>query len=180
MQYEYQLDETDFLTFHLFSVSKNKRMTRQRWRSGLTTGLGSIAMAFLSQNAGLDNLFYSWLIFGILAIFLYPFYLKNVWKRHYKRNIMENHAEKVGIPSTLEFTDQQILTSSTFVKSQIDLSQLKTIIEIKNYLFVELKYGDTIVIPTAKIKELDHLKQQLETLSDQLDIGYIKELNWKW
>ena len=115
-----------------------------------------------------------------MAIFLYPFYLKSVWKRHYKRNIIENHAEKIGVNSTLEFTDQQILTSSTFVKSQIDLSQLKTIIEIKNYLFVELKYGDTIVIPTAKIKALDHLKQQLETLSDQLDIGYIKELNWKW
>ncbi len=180
MQYEYQLDEIDLLTFQLFTVSKNKRMTRRRWRSGILTGLGSIVLAFFSKNNGLETLFYYWLIFGVLILFLYPFYVKNVWKRHYKRHVIENHSERMGLLSTLEFTDKQILTSSSFMQSQIDLNQLKLIIEIKDYLFLQLKYGDTLVIPQAKIKELDHLKKQLETLSDQLDIGYIKELDWKW
>ena len=85
MTFTYILTENDFLQNQLFVASKSKRVKKQRIKSWITVSLVFLVLSFLFYESGNTIMTYYFLGLGILAVCLYPFYLKWFYKRYYKK-----------------------------------------------------------------------------------------------
>lgn len=64
-------------------------------------------------------------------------------------------------------------------ESKIFVSALECIDETGDYFFVKLKTGEALIIPKSEVPA-GAVKNYLQALSQQLNIPYNSNLNWKW
>lgn len=52
--------------------------------------------------------------------------------------------------------------------------------EIKDYFFIALKTGVSIMIPKSEIIDVEAVRTELKMIAEKIGINFISELNWKW
>lgn len=173
------LDEKDHLTFQLYIASKTKRIQNIRLKSWIYTTVALASLAFLfhiSNNKFLRNYF---LAFTILSAFLYPFYSRYRYKKHYARHVRENLKNMINTPFTIRFDETSINTVDKTGSTTTHKTEITEIIELNEYFFLKTTYGYSMVIPKRQSSEIPDLDNQLNEIVKQ-GASYTKDLDWAW
>ncbi|WPP52683.1 YcxB family protein [Catalinimonas niigatensis] len=180
MEYKYTIEESDYLTHQLYSVSQSKPAIRRRRRGwAITTGFFFILALF--YYAGSDTIpAYSFLLIGMLSLFLYPLYYRWRYKRHYRKYIREQFANNFGKSTSLSFEDDHILAKDDDSESKIGYAQIEIISKLPEHFLIRLKNGHAIIIPKSKVNYGEALEQELVRLADRLHLPLKDESHWKW
>ncbi|HEX5153995.1 MAG TPA: hypothetical protein VFW07_21260 [Parafilimonas sp.] len=176
----YKLDQNDFLQHQLFLASKSERIKRQRTTTWLILSATLLFLSHLFYKSGDNVLFYYFLISGILIFIFYPFYQRRHYKNHYNKFIADTYKNRFGQTANIKFTDSVIETTDITGESKINLTELENVTETGSYFFPKLKTGGHIIIPKAKIDNVNELKNVLKQLCENLNIDFVEDLSWKW
>ena len=177
--YKILLNEKDFLEYQLYTASKSKRIKKKRIIVWISTTFFFLILGFLfheSNNIFLRNYF---LIAGLISLVLFPFYQRWKYKKHYLKHIRENHKNKFGIESNVEFNKDFLMTSDQNSEGKIKMSEIEQINEISGHIFIKTKTGESLIIPKEKI-QVEKFIQDLSSITNELNINWNKELGWKW
>ena len=124
--------------------------------------------------------FYSFLIIGFITLLFYPFYLRNHYRNHYQKFIKDTYKNRFGENATIQFLDNEILTNDSSSESKLKYESFEEFNEIKDYFFLKMKTGGSIIIPKLKIENLNELKVELKNIAEKYIIKQNVELDWKW
>ena len=182
MKLEYSLDKNDILENHLYIISKMKQLNKDKKELFIfiTSLLVLIDVVVFYKKKYFD--FYIFIIITLLFIVFhkklinsyYKFY--TIWK---VKRLIKINPNFIGV-KYIEFFEQGNISIEK--QNIIDITQVNSINEIKEYYFIRLKNKTSIIIPKAKItsNNKNEVNQFLKQLSENLNIEYIKELDWKW
>lgn len=180
MRIEYALDKNDFLVHQLFAASKSERINKSRKTLRIRV---PIVYFFL----GLLLYVFSDLLFGLVFIgigiawyFIYPYYLKNRYIRHYEKYIEENYKNRFGKLVTLDFEDEYIVATDYVGESKLLIKEVTEINEINDYIYLKFSTGESLVLPKNRIKNLNELNSILTKITSDLNIKHNVFLDWKW
>lgn len=180
MELKYSLNTNDFLQYQLFTASKSKRVQNQKRKSIIVISFSLLvlfAILFDSNNSN-QNILLSIVI--LISMLLYPLYLKSHYYKHYNKFIEDTTKNKTDRPASLSFREFHIETVDETGESKINYTNLEEINEIKDYIFLRLKTGESIIFPKNKIDNFEKLKDELYKISNVYNLKTNVELNWKW
>jgi hypothetical protein len=177
--YKISLEKDDYLRFQLFTASKSKKIRNKRISSWILSLISLLCLSYLfSQLADkfLENYF---LIFSVITLIFYPFYNSWYYKRHYLKYVEENYKNQFGVISEIEFKDGYILSRDPTGESKTRLNEFYMINEIRDDLFIRLKSGMTIIVPSRTV-DFDKLKLEIRELTQDTPVEWNDYLDWKW
>jgi len=180
MELKYSLNTNDFLQYQLFTASKSKRIQNQKRKSIIIISLSLLvlfAILFDSNNYNRNILL---VIVVTASLLFYPRYLKRHYYSHYKKFVEDTTKNKTDRLASLSFREFHIETSDETGESKINYTNLEEINEIKDYIFLKLKTGESIIFPKNKIDNFEKLKEELSKITNAYNLKTTVELNWKW
>jgi len=177
--YQIKLEKEDFLRFLFFTASKSKRMKTKRIRSWILTTLVFLSIGVIFSQKEDKFITYYFFISAALCLFFYPFYYRWRYKRFYEKYIQENYKNRIGVINEVGFEDGFITSKDNFGEEKIKLTEIAFIYEIKDCLFIRIKNGETIVIP-SRISDYTEFKNELAMVTKKIGIIWEIELDWKW
>ena len=180
MKFEIILKEEDYLTHLLFVASKSK-LVKTRRRTTLALYLAASVLLSFSTYHG-HNSFLNWwqiLLLGVLFVFLYAFYQRYLYRKTYRKSIVEQYKGKMGSRKEIEFVDEQLFIRDYIGESRINLSKLQRIYETGAYFYLKFESSETLILPKSQI-DSEELKTVLKALITRFNIPVIEQLDWKW
>ncbi len=177
--YKITLQKEDFIRHQLFTASKSKRIKTKRIRSWILMTVSFLVLGLvLRENTDgfLSRYFFG---FSIITLFFYPFLQRWQYRKHYAKHIHEHYTNKFGVESELSFENGFIVNIGDNQEGKIKLTEIKEVNEISENLFIKIRTGESVIIP-SKLSEYDQLKQQLENLIEPLGVAWNTQLDWKW
>lgn len=181
MEVKYHLDLEDHLTYKLFSASKSSQIKKDRTMRWLGTTLVFLAVALMSYYHKITLVSYVSGIAALLVFITYPtFYLKWLYKRHYKNHLKNSYNTKAVAELTLKITEDTISIEEEGGELTQKISQINQIDEIADYYFIQLLSGITIIIPKKKLENISVVAEKIKALAEKNKIPYHLELDWKW
>ncbi len=175
----YSLDQDDFLQYQLYVASKSERIKKQRRKRWLIMTFAFLALAVVFYRDDNHILMYYFLVAGTANLFFYPIYLRNLYKKHYKRYVNENFKRRFGEPCKVIFNENNIETVDQTGETKINLPEITEIDETANYFYLRIKSGGSLIISKSRT-DAEAVRKRLVILSEQLKIEFISEVNWKW
>ncbi|WP_442591489.1 YcxB family protein [Pedobacter sp. AW31-3R] len=180
MRFALTLTEEDYLTGSLFISSKSKLVKRRR-RKTLIILFGAFMLFSISSLLEERPTIKWWeiIIFAFIFIFLYSFYQRWLYQRHYRKNIAETYKNRHGKPGWIEFTEDQLLSADFAGESKINLEQLEYIYEIRRYYLIKFKTAEVLIVPKAEIPEED-FRVIINRIIKKYNVPFTQELEWKF
>jgi hypothetical protein len=80
----------------------------------------------------------------------------------------------------VEFSNEYIIATNNNSESKVACIEIKEIYELQSYIYINLKAGQSLIIPKEKIENKNVLIGRLKELAGFLKIGYIIDENWEW
>lgn len=177
--YKITLEKEDFLRYQLFTASKSKQIRNKRIRSWILLTVSFLVLG-LSLDQNTDSfLSYYFIGFSIITLIFYPLYQRRQYKKHYEKHINENYQNRIGIESQLGFENGYIVNIADHQEGKVKISEIQEINEIADNLFIKIKTGESVIIP-SRFEDFSKLKKELTDLISSLDISWHKQINWKW
>jgi hypothetical protein len=115
----------------------------------------------------------------VATLAFYPTYSAWRYKRHYLRNIRENYKGRVGEPCLIEFGDDTIVASDKTSESKVNISEIEVINEIRDYYFIKMKSGVSLMIAKRKCDDLPRIEAAIKALIAR-GIPHHAMLDWRW
>jgi len=180
MTLTYSLDNNDYLQHQLYLASKSKRIKNKRFKSWIATTmffLSLVLLFYVSNNEVLTSYF---IVIAFINLILYPFYSRYHYKKHYQTYIDDVYKNRLGETLTVIFNDTTIDMYDKAGEAKINLSEIGEIAEIKDYIYVRIKAGVSLIIPKVKLNDADSVIIYLKSFANDSGISYNTELNWRW
>jgi hypothetical protein len=180
MQFEYSLNENDYLQHQLFIASKSDRIKRKRIKSWIILSAATLLLSLFFYQQHNKFMVYCTLALAVYTILFYPLYLKSHYKNHYKKFIADTYKNRVGVKTIISFEENHINFFDRTGEGKINLSEIDTIHQTGEYIYLRMKLGETIIIPKPQMENVQASVTGFKNLADRLNIKFISELNWKW
>ncbi|MEN2413074.1 hypothetical protein [Flavobacterium mesophilum] len=180
MTISYQLSANDYLQHQLYTASKSEGIKKKRFKSRITIPLiygAFIAFYLYSKDIQGAIIFF---ILAALWFFLYPFWDKRRYIKHYESFIKENYKERFKETVLIELSTDFILEKGRASRGIIATSEIEEINEISSSIFIKLKHGVSLILPKNAIENIDSLILFLKELANNLNVKYNIENNWEW
>jgi hypothetical protein len=176
------LDRNDYLTYQLYTASKTPRIKKARIRGWIMTTVTCLCLTYLFFESYNDGMGYYFLIASALSLTLYPFYSRWRYKRHYKKFIDDTYKNRFGEECVLEISDDIITTKDRIGEGKINTTEIEEINEIKDFYFVKVRTGVSLIISKLKTdtEDLEVIEKSLKELAAKKGIKWNVELDWKW
>lgn len=180
MTLEYTLEQPDFLEFQLFSASKSERILKSRRNSRIVLPivyfiLGTLLFVFADIVFGVV-----FIGIGLAWYYFHPNFTRKRYIRHFEKYLNENYRNRFGKPISLKFGEEFIETADYLSESKMRIREVEEINEIKDYYFLKVSSGESLIIPKNRLNERSDFHQYISKLANDLGIKYNTELNWKW
>jgi cation transport ATPase len=180
MQFEYSLNENDYLQHQLFIASKSNRIKRKRIKSWIIVSVATLLLFLFFYQQHNKFMMYCTLALAIYTILFYPTYLKSHYKNHYKKFIADTYKNRIGVKTIIKFDENCIIFFDRTGEGKINLSEIDIIYETGAYIYLRMKIGETLIIPKIEMKNVQVSVTQFNNLANRLNVKFIEELNWKW
>ena len=177
MNINYQLTNSDFITYQLYTSSKSALQRKRRFRSRVIVPL--IYLLFGLYMANSDGNITIGIVFVAVAIFwfaMYPMYAKWRYKRYFEKHVEENYKNRINKLVELDFDENSMNAKDPTSESRINRTELKELIETKNHFFIKLTTDSSIIVPKHSVENQTEFKK----LMTELGANYVDELNWEW
>ncbi len=173
------LDKNDFLTFQLFTASKTPRVKKSRIRGWIYTTVTLLCLTFLFYRSNNEFLGTYFLIASGLSLTLYPIYSRWRYEKHYSKYVDDTYKTRFGEQSSMEITEDTIITKDKTGEVRINKGEIEEINEIQDYYFLRTKSGVSLIISKIKTDDIENIKSEIKSLVDK-GVKHNIELNWRW
>ena len=177
--YKVSLSKEDFLNYQLFTASKSERVKKQRVITWLLITLLFFVLAVTMIDTYDKYLSYLFLFCSLVTLLFYPLYQTILYHSHYEKNVIAQHEHQFGIESDLHIIENSISMKSEDSDEIVNISDIQEFIEIPQNLFIKLKSGVCLIIPSS-ITNYKNLKGDLIQLSKGANIPWDSFMDWKW
>ncbi|MDT3402698.1 YcxB family protein [Mucilaginibacter terrae] len=169
----------DFLTNYLFVVSKSKAITRMRRRGVFVLSGWLLLMAIVFYF--LEDLTWMWycIAASCAAFILFPQLQKLVYKKQYKKFVLEKFGKLQDVPFDITLTADKFIYKNIFSDVSLNTSQIENISETADYFFVKFHSQDTITLPKRSF-DYNELNSLLTDIAQANNVSINRELEWKW
>jgi len=175
---KYNLTEVDYLQLNLyyFDVEGSLGKNSQKIILLFLTIIAILIFLSIYKN---ENLYAISLV--LVALFILIFHkkqMKNNYEKMFKKSIQQykNRFDKIV---ELKFTETEIEVKSVAGNTQFYNSQIKSVIETKEYFFIRLQ-PEAIIIPKRELENIENINEYLNSLAKKLNIQYKENFEWKW
>ncbi|XLS27930.1 YcxB family protein [Flavobacteriaceae bacterium M23B6Z8] len=177
MTINYQLTNSDFLEYQLYTSSKSELIKKRRFRSRIIIPIIYLILGlFFANHSGKFGIGIAFVIFGILWFIFYPLYSKWRYKNHFKKHVEENYKNRINKPVKIDFDENSLNAKDFTSESRINGTELKELIETKDHFFIKLTTDLSLIVPKHSIENQSEFKMRVTELGAE----YVDELNWKW
>ncbi|MBB3125311.1 hypothetical protein FHS04_002855 [Mesoflavibacter sabulilitoris] len=177
MNINYQLTNSDFLEYQLYTSSKSELHKKRRFRSRIIVPiiylLIGLYFANKNENGGIGIIMGG---IGIGWFAFYPMYSKWRYKRHFKKHVEENYKNRINKPVEIDFDENSVNAKDFTSESKINGTELKELIETKDHFFIKLTTDLSLIVPKHSIENQTEFKKRVTEFGAE----YVDELNWKW
>lgn len=177
MNINFQLTNSDFLEYQLYTSSKSETQNRRRRISRIIIPiLFLIYGLYLTQK---NENYIGILVYGIIAslwFIFYPMYSKWLYERHFKKHVEEHYKNRINKHVEINFNENSVITKDFTSETKINGTELKELIETKNHFFIKLATDISLIVPKQSIENQTEFKKRLT----QLGAKYVDELQWEW
>lgn len=180
MTYTYKLEEHDYHTHLLFTISKSSGAKQTRAKIRLLMTISLLIFSIIAYGNGSKGQSVYFLVLSILAFLLMPLYTRWSYKRAYLKHVKKYYQERMSEPTSIQFLNDSIHISDSHGESDIDLSELEEINEIEKYCFLKLKSGPSVIIPVGSMENGEDCKNALLQIAKKQDIQWNDERSWVW
>ena len=178
--YNYQLEEHDYHTHLLYTISKSSNANKVRANIRLLMTISFLLFAFIAYGNGSKNQMVYFIFLAIVSFIVMPFYTRWSYKKAYLKHVRLYYKDRMSEPTSITFNDRTFSISDNHGTSDLNTSEIEQINEIKDYYFLKLKSGQSIIIPLLKIENREVLSDELHAISTALEIPLNNETNWIW
>lgn len=181
MELNYSLTENDYLQQQLYLASKGEYWKKRR----KTVTMAIIVLLLIIGGTkflitkDVTNIY----IFGVLILIcgcFFSVYVKWADRVNFKKCVDSTFLKKCGIIIIFKFEEDSIITSTFISDVKFKFSGFENISETRDYFFITLKTDENIMIPKSHIADVESLRNKLISITENLNINFISELNWKW
>ena len=176
MTINYQLTNSDFLEYQLYTSSKSELHKKRRFRSRIIIPIIYLVLGLFANQSGKFGIGIAFVIFGILWFVFYPLYSKWRYKNHFKKHVEENYKNRINKPVEIDFDENSVNAKDFTSESKINGTELKELIETKNHFFIKLTTDLSLIVPKHSVENQTEFKKRVTELGAE----YVDELNWKW
>ena len=180
MKIEYKLNKANFVEYQLYAASNSENIIKSRKNS-------RIRLPIVYFILGLLLFLFADLIFALIFIglgvtwyVLHPYFMKKRYQRHFEKHVEENYQNRFGKVVCLDFEEEFIIATDYLGESKLKIKEITEINEIKDYVFLKLSSGESLIIPKNSITNLNDLKRILTKIASDLNIILNIDLDWKW
>ena len=152
MKLNYQLDNSDYLAYQLYTSSRSKSHKKKRLRNRVLLPIFLLALGtYTAINS--DNLvvLFSYAAIAILWFLFYPFYWRWLYKNHFRKHIKESYKNRINTPIEVDFQEDFIFAKDHTSESKINISEVKELTETGQHFFMKMKADVSLVFPKSAI-----------------------------
>ncbi len=175
---KYKLTEVDFLQLHLYIHDVEGSLRKiSRKVIFLFLIIITIFIIFLTFK---NDIIYAFLL-ALTAFFILLFH-KQTMKKQFEKNLkktIQPYKNRFNKFVELKFTENEIEVRSIAGNTQFYISQIKTIIETKEYFFIRLQ-PEVIIIPKRELENPNKTNEHLHLIAENLILEFKKDFKWKW
>lgn len=179
MEFEFRINEEDFLTFQLYNASKSAKIRKTRKRSRSTISILYIVVSVIFLLLQNYVMAFGFFLISILWFVIYPMYERKKYLNQFKKYVAEHFKENFSKLSKVRINDGVWNSKNEDKESKFELKDIEMVSEIGSHFFIVLKSGYILIIPKREINERD-LKNLLNESALKYDFVYNKELEWEW
>lgn len=176
----YTLSKEDFLQHLLYAISKTPSVNDKRKKYKNILPILYLLIGVIGAISGNMILFSSLLLLAIVWWIFYPKLEAKLYKNRYSKYLDQQQPSELGKTIELDFQSDNIFQKEENITYSIEYQQIQVIHEIKDYIYLGLKDGYTIIIPKQQIKNPQSIIFNIKSNAPSLDIPIIEDLNWKW
>ncbi|MDQ3536126.1 MAG: hypothetical protein M3421_10925, partial [Bacteroidota bacterium] len=180
MEFEFKVNEDDFLTYQLFNASRSAKIKKIRRRNrSLVPILYLIVsiMFLLFQNYAMA---FGFFLISVLWFVIYPMFERRRYVKQFKKNIAEKFKDKTDRNSKVILQDDIWLTKDEEKEAKFSVYDFKEINEIDTQIYIVLKSGYVLIIPKKEVNNIVELIRMLKELALKHSFVYNKNLEWEW
>jgi hypothetical protein len=175
-----KLDENDYLNYQLYTASKTPRIKKARIKSWVLATVSFLCLSFLFFRSDNHTVGYYFLIVSGLSLVFFPLYSRWRYKRHFLAYTRDAFKNRYDEEVTLDISAEVIRTKDKTSEVIINTSEIEEINEIKEYCFVKIKTGQSLIISKSKTENFEEIKGILQNIANTKGIKYNLDLDWKW
>lgn len=172
----FTLTEKDHIIFQLYEASTNPIKIKSRRKSFFTLLALSLLVICMGYFKHETFLMYYGLLCTLIVLCFGNLYLKWRSKRHYIRHVKNYINGESQETVQVEIRNDQITVIDKVSESNIKISEIILVNEIKEYYFLKLSTGPNLIIP----KMISSLNDEVNTMIKKHNIAHVIELDWKW
>ncbi len=180
MTIEYYLTENDYLQYLLCiaSHSQAKKDKKIKLWAIYTYAFVFLSVAFFSLRDKPFGFYFA--LLALCVQIYYVFYYKIADKKRLKKLTISFFKKRVGLLSTITFTDTDRLMFDEESERKMKLSVIEKITEISNEFFLAFFSGECLTIPKERLENLPEVHTYLQALATERNIPFFQDLQWKW
>ncbi len=180
MTLTFSLNEYDYLQHQLYVASTSASLKARSRRSWLTIVVLVLIISwfFFDSNNALTG--WALVVYALLTLIFYPAFQKRNYKKYYRKYVATNFNYRFGKLVTITFLDTQIFMQDVSGETKLHLYELKGMTEIKEFYFLHLRSGGSIILPKYKFENIKVVREKLLEICGQLNIVFTEHLDWKW
>jgi hypothetical protein len=137
-----------------------------------------LLFAFIAYGNGSIGQTFYFSFLAILAFLFMPLYTRWSYRKTYLKHVRNFYKGRMSEPTTLSTTEKGFEISDSQGESFVEFSELDEINELKDYCFLKVKSGQSIIIPIRKI-DFD-VKSELIEISKKHAINWNDQTTWIW
>lgn len=175
---KYKLTEEDFLQLNLYHFDVEGSL-RKNSRKIIFIFLSIITILIAISIYKNENLYA--ITLASVTFFLVIFHKRETKKKFAKifKKSIQQYKNRFDKLVELKFTETEIEVKSVAGNTQFYNSQIKSIIETKEYFFIRLQ-PEAIVVPKREFKNTENISENLKSIAEKLNVEYKENFNWKW
>ncbi|MGB0915103.1 MAG: hypothetical protein ACPGVI_03480 [Crocinitomicaceae bacterium] len=176
MKYSYQLEEKDLLAYQVYTASKSERINRKKkaGRIIMTIIALFLVLNFYSASNTMMTIYFSIVAIGVWVF--YPRYFKWRYTKLYSNFIVQNYSTKIGEEEIIEIDQKSIFIKDNTGEGKFDLSEVESLIEVQEHLYIKLNIGTALVTPKDQVTNYQEVINKFKSLN----LPIVDETNWKW
>ena len=180
MKHQFKLEEQDYHTHLLFTVSRSSSAIKMRNRVRYLISISMLIFSIIAFGNGSVGQGLYFIFLMLISFTLMPLYTRWSYKKTYLKHVRKYYKERMSEPTSVEITPNHLMVKDSQGESLIPFSDLDTINELKEYIFLKLDNGTSIIFPIEKIAKKSQLIEELKKLSEKENISWVDETNWVW
>lgn len=175
MEVTYSLEHNDFLTQHLYRITRDKTIQIKRQKQWIILPIVFFAIAAYFYYMDLMSLALAMAFYTIITLLFYRKYFDYKYKNSIEKFVRKNLSKRAGIDFTVNFGKSNILISDETGESKIKNDQVDYIADLPDHFLLHMKVGEVLIIPKNKVDA-----HAMKNTFDQHKFAVIDESKWKW